>query len=78
MSIWNMRKSPGGNRNSWNERMNMGGDFTLLTLEARFSSQAQVMRKARPDKLCRDQSPRGTHTWVRDIMEQVEKLSQEL
>ena len=58
--------------------MNMGGDFILLTLEARFSQQAYVTRKARPDKLCRDQSPRGTHTRVRDIMKQVEKLSPEL
>ena len=55
--------------------MNVGGDFTLLTPEARFSPQAHVTRKARPDKLCRDQSPRGSHTRVRDIVEQVEKLS---
>ena len=58
--------------------MKMDGDFTLLTLEARFRPQAHVMRKARPDKLCRDQSQRGTHTRVRDITKQVEKLSLEL
>ena len=53
--------------------MNVGGDFTPLTPEARFSPQAHVTRKARPDKLCRDQSPRGLHTRVRDIVEQVRK-----
>ena len=58
--------------------MNVGGDFTPLTPEARFSPQAHVKRKARLGKLCRDQSPRGTHTRVRDIMEQVEKLLPEL
>ena len=73
-----VRKSPGGNRNSWYWRMNGGGEFTPLTPEARFSPKAHVTRKARPDKLCRDQSPRGSHTRVRDIVEQVKKLSPEL
>ena len=73
-----VRKSLGGNRNSWNGRMNMGGDSTPLTLEARVNPQAHVKRKARPDKLCRDQSLSGKHTRVRDIMEQVDKQSPEL
>ena len=58
--------------------MNVGGDFTLLTPEARFSPQTHFTRKTRPDKLSRDQSPRDTNTRVRDIMEQVKKLSPEL
>ena len=61
----NVRKPPGWNRDGGNRRMDMGGDFTPLTSEARLRLQA---------KLCRDQSPRGTDTRVRDIVEQVEKL----
>ena len=64
-----VRKSPGGNRNSWYLRMNGDGEFTPLTPEASFSLKAHVTRKARPEKLCRDQFLRGTHTRVRDIME---------
>ena len=58
--------------------MNVGRDFTPLTPDARVSPQAHVTKKARPDKLCRDQSQRGSHTRMRDIVEQVEKLSTEL
>ena len=49
-----------------------------MTLEARLCSQAHVTRKTRPNKLGRDQSPRGIGTRVRDIMEQVEKWPPEL
>ena len=74
----NVRKPPDGKRDDGNRRMDVGGDFTPLTSEARLRPQAHVKRKSRPNKLCRDQSPRDTNTRVRDNMEQFEKLLPEL
>ena len=65
----NVRKPPGRTRDGRNRRMDVGGDFTPLTSKTRLLPQANVTREARPNKLCRDQSPRGMDTRVKDIME---------
>ena len=74
----NVRKPSGRHRDDWNCGVNMGKQFTPLTSETGSHPQAHVTRKARPNKLRRDQSLGGPDTRMRNIMKQVEKLTLEL
>ena len=74
----NVRKPPGKHRVSWNCRLNVSRNFTLLTSETRPCPQAQTTRKARPNKLRKDQPPGGPDTKMGNIMKQVEELLPEL